>query len=66
MSYAKPFNEKMRKQLAKIYIKKKKYVSDFSTLSIDDTKTKRKTFCTFLKFFRIPFLTEHRQWLLLT
>ena len=32
----------MRKQLVKIWKKKKKHVSDFSTLSIDDMKTKQK------------------------
>ena len=40
-SYTTPFNEKMCKQLLKIW-RKKKRVSAFSTLSIDDMKTKKK------------------------
>ena len=42
LSYAKPFNEKMREQLVKMWEKKKKHVSDFSKLSIDDMKRKKK------------------------
>ena len=42
LSYAKPFNEKMREQLVKIRKKKKKQVSNFSTHSADDMKTKKK------------------------
>ena len=42
LSYTKPFNEKMRKQLVQIWEKKKKHVSSFSTLSTDDMKTKKK------------------------
>ena len=38
LSYAKPFNEKMRKQL----VKAKKHVSNFSTISINNIKKKRK------------------------
>ena len=41
LSYTKPFHEKMRKQLVKIW--KKKHVCDFSTLSIKDMKTEKKT-----------------------
>ena len=44
LSYAKPFNEKTREQLAKIW-RKKKHVSDLSTLSIDDMKIKKKQIC---------------------
>ena len=40
MSYAKRLYEKMREQLIKIW--EKKHVSDFSTLSIDNMKTKKK------------------------
>ena len=41
LSYAKPFNEKMREQLVKIWKKTKKTCERFSTLSIDDAKTKK-------------------------
>ena len=40
--YAELFNEKIRKKLAKIWKKKKKHLNNFSTLSIDDMKTKKK------------------------
>ena len=40
-SYAKPLNEKINEYF-KYMQKKKKYASDFSTLSIDDMKTKKK------------------------
>ena len=33
----------MREQLVKIWKKKKKYVSDFLPLSMDDMKTKKNT-----------------------
>ena len=36
-SYAKPFNDKMRKQLLKIW-KKRKNAGDFSTLSVNYMK----------------------------
>ena len=39
LSLAKHLNEKMREQLVKICKEKKRHVSDFSTLSIDDMKT---------------------------
>ena len=39
LSPAKHLNEKMREQLVKICKEKKRHVSDFSTLSIDDMKT---------------------------
>ena len=42
LSCAKPFNEKMREQLVKIQKKEKNHGRDFSTLSMDDTKTKKK------------------------
>ena len=44
MFYAKPFDEKMRKQLVKIWKKnpKKKHVSNFSSLLIDGMETKKK------------------------
>ena len=42
LSYADLFNEKMHEQFVKIWKKKKKHVSAFSTLSIDDIKTKKK------------------------
>ena len=38
LSYAKAFNEKMRKQL----VKAKKHVSNFSTISINNIKKKKK------------------------
>ena len=41
LPYAKPINEKMREQLVKIWKKRKKDVSDFSTLSMDDQNTKK-------------------------
>ena len=41
LPYAKPFNKKMREQLIE-YRKNKKYKSNFSTLLIDDMKTKKK------------------------
>ena len=41
LSYAKPLNEKIHEYF-KYMQKKKKYASDFSTLSIDDMKTKKK------------------------
>ena len=40
LSYAKPLNEKMCRQVVKIF--KKKCLRDLSTLSIDDMKTKKK------------------------
>ena len=40
LSNAKTFNEKMRGQFVKIW--KKKYQTNFSRLSIDDIKTKKK------------------------
>ena len=46
LSYVKPFNEKMREQLVKIWKKKKKYVSDFLPLSMDDMKTKKTQICS--------------------
>ena len=44
LPYAKTFNEKMREQLVKIWREKKEkqLMSDFSTFSIDDMKTKKK------------------------
>ena len=39
LSLAKHLNEKMREQLVKICKERKRHVSDFSTLSIDDMKT---------------------------
>ena len=48
MSYAKPFNEKMCEQLIKIWKKSKKHVSDFSTLSSDGMKTRKKHKSVFL------------------
>ena len=41
--YAKLFNEKICKKLAKIWEKKKKHLKNFSTLLIDDMKTKKNT-----------------------
>ena len=41
LSYAKPLNEKIHEYF-KYMQKKKKYASDFATLSIDDMKTKKK------------------------
>ena len=38
----KPFQEKMGQQLVKMQKRKKKHVSDYSTVSIDDMKTKKK------------------------
>ena len=43
LPYTKPFTEKMREELIKIWKKSKKYVSDFSALSIDDMKAKKDT-----------------------
>ena len=48
MSYAKPFNKKMGGKLIKIWKKRKKHVSDFSTLSNDGMKTKKKHKSVFL------------------
>ena len=48
MSYAKPFNEKACGKLIKIWKKRKKHVSDFSTLSKDAMKTKKKHKSVFL------------------
>ena len=39
LSLAKHLNEKMREQLVKICKERKRHVSNFSTLSIDDMKT---------------------------
>lgn len=41
LSYAKPFNKKMREQLVKIW-KKNKHARDFCSLLVDDMKKKRK------------------------
>ena len=48
-SHAKPFNEKMCEKLVKIWKESKKHVSVFSTLSINDMKTKKNTnlFCRY-------------------
>ena len=43
LPYTKPFTEKMREELIKIWKKSKKYVSDFLALSIDDMKAKKDT-----------------------
>ena len=43
LPYTKPFTEKMREELIKIWKKSKKYVSDFSALSIDDMEAKKDT-----------------------
>ena len=43
LPYTKPFTEKMREELIKIWKKSKKYVSDFSALSIDDMEAKKHT-----------------------
>ena len=43
LPYTKPFPEKMREELIKIWKKSKKYVSDFLALSIDDMKAKKDT-----------------------
>ena len=42
LSLAKHLNEKMREQLVKICKERKRHVSDFSTLSIDDMKTEKQ------------------------
>ena len=42
LSSGKPFHEKMRKQLVKYGKNKKKHVYDFSTLSIENMKIKKK------------------------
>ena len=69
----------MREQLVKGI--KKKHVNNFSTLPIDDMKTKEKhksillvykystkhnNFVRIPKFLRTPFLMEHSQWMFLT
>ena len=48
LSYAKPFNKKIHKQLVKIWKGNKKHVSHFSTLPIYDLKTKKKHKSVFL------------------
>ena len=47
LSYEKPFNKKLREQLAKIWKKKTNLRAIFLTLPIDDMKTKenRNLFC---------------------
>ena len=47
LSFARPFNKKIGKQLIKTW-KKKNNVSYFSILSIDDTKVKKKTLICFV------------------
>ena len=42
LSYAKPFNKKMREQLVKTRKEKKIHASNFSTISVDDMKTTKK------------------------
>ena len=43
LSYGKPFNDKMQEELAKKFKKKKKkQVSNFSKIYVDDNKTKKK------------------------
>ena len=41
LSYAKVFNKKMREKFVKVWKKRKKHVSDFSTFSIADMKKKK-------------------------
>ena len=43
MCYAKRFNEKKREQLIKICKKQKKHCEQFSTFSIKDKKTNKKS-----------------------
>ena len=43
LSYAKPFNKKMREQLVKTRKEKKIHASNFSAISVDDMKTTKKT-----------------------
>ena len=42
LSFTEPFTEKLHKQLVKTLKKRKNHVSNFSTRSIDDMKTKKK------------------------
>ena len=42
LSFTEPFTEKLHKQLVKTWKKRKNHVSNFSTRSIDDMKTKKK------------------------
>ena len=63
LPYAKLFNEKMREQLVK-YEKKKKHVSDFSKLWVDDMKKKRKNinlFCSYKSTEHYPNTTIFTQ-----
>ena len=63
LSFTEPFTEKLHKQLVKTWKKRKNHVSNFSTRSIDDMKTKKKPnlFCWYKDTLQQPSTTVFTQ-----